>query len=79
MKAAWTWWRKSGGEEEEEEEEGVVSGGFTGGRIMFFAAGTGRLASLSMVESQRHFYCCERGKMGIILQKTHETNRGNEF
>ena len=58
LKAAWTWWRKSGGEEEEEEEEeGVVSGGFTGGRIIFFAAGTGRLASLSMVESQRHFYC----------------------
>jgi hypothetical protein len=61
LKAAWTCRRKSGGEEEEEEnedEDEVVSAALVTGRTRFFGGGRdgrGRLASLSMAGSQRHF------------------------
>jgi hypothetical protein len=57
LKAAWTCRRKSGGEEDEEEED-VVSAALVTGRTRFLcggADGTGRLASLSMTGSERHF------------------------
>ena len=58
LKAAWTCRRKSGGEEENEDEDEVVSAALVTGRTRFFGGGRdgrGRLASLSMTGSQRHF------------------------
>lgn len=73
LKAAWTCRRKSGGEEEEndEDDDDDVSG-FTIGRTRFFdsgAGGTGRLASLSMAWSQRHFRSEEKDSLGSKIEE----------
>lgn len=52
---------------EEEEEEEVVSAALVAGKTRFFGGrrdGRGRLASLSMAGSQRHFRQGERGSLG---------------